>query len=62
MYQLYIYAAKKVNSNCHSTSLTIEAPWATLVDNSEYKGDMFNDTQTLQGPPQPDPVSPPLTE
>lgn len=62
MNRLYIYAAKKVKSHCHSTSLTIEAPWATLVDNSEYKGDMFNDTQTLQGPPQPDPVSPPLTE
>lgn len=22
----------------------------TLLDNSEYKGDMFNDMQTLQGP------------
>lgn len=45
-----IYAAKKVKSNCHSISLTIEALWATLLDNSEYKGDMFNDMQTLQGP------------
>lgn len=47
-----IHAAKKVNSDCHSISLTTEAPWATctLVDNLEYKGDMFNEPHTLQAP------------
>lgn len=40
---VYMQQRKSIQTSCHSISLTTEAPWATLVDNLEYKGDMFNE-------------------
>lgn len=38
-----IYVVKKVKFNCYFISLIIEVFWVMLLDNLEYKGDMFND-------------------
>lgn len=40
---VYMQQRKSIQTSCHSISLTTEAPWASLVDNLEYKGDMFNE-------------------